>query len=64
MKTIATAEIQGAYGIERVAIYTNEGKVYRFQAPSWRAMKTDDPIAACRKVASHLKFIRFMSDAS
>lgn len=60
MRTIATAEINGTYGPEHVRVYTNTGRDFRFVAPGWRPMNADSAMTACRKVASHPRFVRFM----
>lgn len=59
METVATAEVKGSYGMERVAVTTQRGKI-SFYAPGWRPMRFEDVAAACRKVASHPGFVRFV----
>lgn len=60
MKVIATALVQGTYGLEQVIVYQQGRGLTRFYAPMWRRMSFCCPIMACRKLASHPKFIRFM----
>lgn len=64
-KPFATAEIAGSYGPEFVPVYANSDSVPRFSAPGWHGMKFEKGRfdMACRKVANHPGFVRFVESA-
>lgn len=64
MKVFATAQVQGAYKVEEVQVYANSDNVPRVCAPGWKPMKWNkgDFASACRKIASHPGFIKFVEN--